>query len=710
MMVTIMEKVNQSFSDKSVPIPSRIESINILRSLRKYYFTFFLELFGALKTKFLNNCLHYEENPRIQLISLNFLQELFDDDFYGVTNEMIYDLYYDIRLYSQEDFDRVKKKLEEGNDKMREAFSVLVSAEYAQPTAPTYPVETIVRGGGVGENYINAARGASIAFQNALRWKIEGNLECAQHAVDVLMAWAKTTKLVSGDSNYALATGLYGYEFAQAAEIMRDYEGWKREDFELFKEWMLNVWYPSCMRFLRERNGTWENKSHWWKAPGHYWSNWGLCNVLAVMSIGVLCDDVFIYNQGISFFKYDQVGTFEDPRTSNPIQNNGLTDFLGNLVVTTSESELETGAYGKLGQMNESGRDIGHACMALGLAIDIAHQGWQQGDDLFAYMDYRLAAGTEYIAAQTQLIENLPWTNYQYGTSGFYYTDYRAYIMERPFLEKYIRPYWGTVIGIYEEVKGLEMPFSKMAYTDMGIDGGATGPTSGYYDHMGYSYLLNKRDGINPKDKVPTELKGIIKYDGNLYDVIPCLDLEKSMGNIKEDIIYHNELGGLINNYTINNNIGVPKDSVITLIPQLPKAEENTGLWKWNTGEATQNLTIKVSKSYAYRVIYTNKNGIESKQLFTIAVQGDCQITKGIQSIYLNGTKIGNDTVEENAESSLTLELSVFDPYGTILWSTGETDYSIIIPRLGSSRTITAVFTNICGRQIVFTYQLNVKK
>ena len=114
-------------------------------------------------------------------------------------------------LYVQEDFDRVKKKIEEGDEKILEAYQKLLTAQYAQPNAKTYPVETIVRGGGVGENYINAARGASIAFQNGLRWKLEGNLECAQHAVDVLMAWARTTTLVSGDSNYALASGLYGY-------------------------------------------------------------------------------------------------------------------------------------------------------------------------------------------------------------------------------------------------------------------------------------------------------------------------------------------------------------------------------------------------------------------------------------------------------------------------------------------------------------------
>ena len=358
--------------------------------------------------------------------------------------------------------------------------------------------------------------------------------------------------------------------------------------------------------------------------------------------------------------------------------------------------------------MNESGRDIGHACMAVGLAIDIAHQGWQQGDDLFSYMDHRLAAGIEFVAGQTQLIENLPWTNYQYGTNGYYYTDSRAYIMTEPVLSNYIRPYWGIVIGHYEEIKGITMPFSKMAYNQMGIDGGGFGPTSGYYDHLGYSFLLNIRDGLAPKNKIPTELKGKIKYDGDLNKMIPSLDLEKKLGNIEEDIIFHNELGGLINNYTINNNIGVPKDSIITLIPELPYDEENTGIWEWNNGEKTQYLTIKVDKSYAYRVTYTNINGIQSHQLFTIAVQGDCQPIKGTQSIYLNDINIGSDKVEVESGSSLTLELKVNDIYGTVLWSTGESEYKIVISNLNNSLNITSVFTSQCGRQIVFTYQLDV--
>ncbi|MCR5850907.1 MAG: alginate lyase family protein [Bacteroidaceae bacterium] len=546
-------------------------------------------------------------------------------------------------LHTQADFNRVKAQIAARNQTVVKAWNKLKNAEYAQSNVQTSPTETIVRGGS-GENYINAARGATMAYQNALRWKIGGTPSNAKAAVRILMAWANKTTAISGTSDACLAYGLYGYQFAQAAELMRDYEGWKREDFEKFQQWMLTLWYPGAIRFLRVRNGTWENSGKWWQAPGHYWSNWGLCNALCVMSIGILCDDVQIYNEGISFIKYDQVGTFTDPPTihevtghddytgQGAIQNDGLTDFLGNLVVTTSDvsgskfqvpngEEVEVGSYGELGQLNESGRDAGHCAMSLGLAVDIAKIAWNQGDDLFAYMNHRLAAGIEYVAAQTQSVQGLPWTDYIYGTNGIYYSDGRAWVMTEPALGAHVRPYWGTVIGIYEGVKGVRMPFSELAYQQMGIDGGGSGSTSGGYDHLGYSVLMNTYDEqLCPADKTPTELTGQMEYSASLSATfIPSLTQEKKRGLVTGRVTNHTELGALVNNYSTTNSTRLPNGKTLRLIPILPESEEDTGQWQWNTGETTREITVATGWSYIYRVTYTNKNGIESQLAFSIA-------------------------------------------------------------------------------------------
>lgn len=593
-------------------------------------------------------------------------------------------------IHTQEDFNRVKTQIATGNTTVMQAFNVLQKAPYAQSNATTYPVEVIIRGGGNGENYINAARGATIAYQNALMWKITGSKAYADHAVEVLMIWAKTTKSIGGDSNYALAAGLYGYQFAQAAELMRDYEGWQAEDFKQFKSWMLEVWYPTNIRFMRTRNGTWQNSGKWWQAPGHYWSNWGLCNALSILSIGVLCDDVFIYNQGLSYIKYDQVGTFSNPRTEVPIKNDGLTEYWGNLIVTTHPSDIETGAYGQLGQMQESGRDIGHATMAAGLAIDIAHLAWNQGDDLFSYMDNRLAAGLEYIAAQTQLEANLPWTNYIYGSSGYYYSDSRAWTMTAPALGSQIRPYWGTVIGHYEGLLGVKMPFAEKAYAEMtanGPDGGGIGSTSGGYDHLGYSVLMNTYNGLATAETAPTLLTPLMETNGKT--------------------IAHNELGGLINTFAINNNTGVIPGSIITLRPQLPAGEINTGQWIWDSGETSQDITIVAKESHIYRVTYTNNNGIKSSQCFSIAVAGDCTPAVITPSITYNNLTTTADSISVFYGDKVTLGIEGKDGYGTYHWSNGQNTATTTIT-VNNDTTLTATYKNQGGALTTQQFKINV--
>ena len=596
-------------------------------------------------------------------------------------------------LHTQEDFDRIKDLLAKGDPTITAAVKVLTQAAYAQSTAGTSPVQTIVRGGGKGENYINAARGATIAYQNALVWKITGNKANASHAINVLMQWANTTKGIGGDSNYALAAGLYGYQFAQAAELLRDYEGWAPERFEQFRQWMLQVWYPSAMGFLRGRNGTWENVGKWWQAPGHYWSNWGLCNALCVMSIGVLCDDVFIYNQGLSYMKYDQVGTFTDPRTANPILNDGLTEFMGNLVVTVTNTpaNLKASSYGTIGQMQESGRDIGHATMAAGLAIDIAHMAWNQGDDLFSFMDNRLAAGIEFVAAQTQNIEGLPWTNYKYGSGGIYYTDNRCWTMTGPALGNQIRPYWGTVIGHYQGVLGKDMPYSEMAYANLiknGPDGGGQGSTSGGYDHLGYSVLMNYRDHKATAEEVPT-----------------LLAPKMVVGN---DTLSHNELGGLVNTFKTNNNTGVAKGTVIKLLPQLRDGSEDSGQWQWNTGETTRNLTVTANESYVYRVCYTNKHGVKSYLCFSIAVQGDCEPTPVEVSATYNGVT-ATDSITIFYDDAITLKGTSKDGFGSFAWSTGATNSNITVKNLRRDTLFAVAFKNQGGAISYDTIRVHLK-
>lgn len=72
-------------------------------------------------------------------------------------------------LHNQSDFDRVKQLLREDDETIKSAWNILITNRYSQSNAQTWPFETIIRGGRSGQNYMNACRGAAIAYQNALR-------------------------------------------------------------------------------------------------------------------------------------------------------------------------------------------------------------------------------------------------------------------------------------------------------------------------------------------------------------------------------------------------------------------------------------------------------------------------------------------------------------------------------------------------------------
>ena len=598
-------------------------------------------------------------------------------------------------IVSQDDIERAKDLLAKGDTRIKKAWSILCANEYAQSGVATYPTETVVRGGSSGQNYMNAARGAAMAYQNALRWKIQGTKANADAAVRILMQWANTCTSIGGDSNQSLAAGLYGHAFANAAELMRDYEGWNRDDFSRFKQWMVNVWYSRSIDFLRRRHDTWLNASNSNKGtrPGHYWSNWGLCNALCVMSIGILCDNVHMYNQGVSFYKYDHVGTFKDRSGNSLITNDGCNEFIGNLVPVVLPDER--GPLGYLSQMQESGRDQGHALMALGLALDICQVGLTQGDDLYYYMNDRIAAGAEFVAAMNfgnVASTSLPWIDYDYadcrGTLG---AAWRQTEPNTGGMGEY-RPYWDRIIGYYEGTRGIKMQYSKAASDLICPDGGGGNysQNSGGFDNVGFSTLTSWRPAIDSKDAV-TPLYGDIMYNGSYL---------KNQTN----------LGGLKYKYSICNSKAIPADgSDITLMPQLPEGTDDSGNWLWDTGETTKDITVKADKSYVYRVTYTAANGQKSRQAFSIAVCGDSEPETIRPSITYN-EEVTNDTVITILQGS-SITLTVTPAVGwtnDYLWDNGTKTNSTTIDEVMTSRTYTCQYACQSGAVSEVRFHINV--
>lgn len=515
-------------------------------------------------------------------------------------------------LHSKQDFDRIRRQVSENEPTVKKAYDALIAWGKSNKDTGAGATEEIVRG--KTNNTGNAAHRVKLAYKYALLYNLTNETKYADIAINILNTWAKVCKRVTGDTNAALAYGLQGFQFAQVGELMRDYAGWSRDDFEAYRKWMLRVFYSGNQYFLYVRNGM---------NPGGYFSNWGLANAMSMISIGILCDDVYIYNQGVSFIKYDMVpennqcknyrhDTWWDytkaPYKDYPaiqedaegnFRDNGYNEYIGNLVMALHEDKRGVDIYGNgslwLGRMQELGRDQGHNVMSVGVIADICQTGWNQGDDIWGWMGNRLAAGIECTALYNYDKEcDVPYKkyHYRYDNSAGNYSDYTVSYASSA-SRGHNRPIWNRIVSHYEGIKGIKMNYSRLlAESDNSDLDEFTG-----VDHFGLTKLTSiipaRNDG-----KRPIYLEPYIEING--------------------ERIHRSSI----------NNIAI--GSTITMIAQIPD-NAVSGTWKWNMGNdtdakpsSTNTLTINPKKSNIYRVTYKAVDGTTSTQLFGIAVSGDC--------------------------------------------------------------------------------------
>jgi autotransporter-associated beta strand protein len=355
-------------------------------------------------------------------------------------------------LHKQSDFDRMKAQVAAGAEPWKSSWDILVANSHSSLTrAYTNPVPSIVYRGFDGtnpENYASLFRDVASAYATALRWKISGDDAYAEKSIAIMNAWSASLTTISGTSDKFLAAGIYGYQFANAAEIMRTYNGWVPADFDRFKNMMLNVFYPMNKSFLETHNGA---------CISNYYANWDLANMSSMISIGVLCDRRDIYNEAVDYFK-------------NGAGNGSIKNMVPYL-------------HGELGQFQESGRDQGHAMLCVALSGSFCEMAWNQGEDLYGYDDNRLLKAYEYIA-KYNLGYEVPFTTYK-NCTGVIQT------VVSPDARGNVRPVWEIVYNHYVKRKGLMAPYISLYAQRVRPEGGGGnyGPNSGGYDQLGYGSL-----------------------------------------------------------------------------------------------------------------------------------------------------------------------------------------------------------------------------
>jgi autotransporter-associated beta strand protein len=359
-------------------------------------------------------------------------------------------------------------KVQAGAHPWVDSWNILTNNSSAQTNYSPSPQSQIVRGGTGTQNYQYAYWDAAAAYQLSLRWRITGDNNYANTATNILNAWANTCTNVTGDSNYALAGGLYGYEFACAGENLRTYTNWSAADFARYQSFMTNVFYSANNGFLTGHNGT---------CNTHYWANWDLCNMASMLAIGVLCDRRDIYNQAISYY------------------TNGIGAGAANQVLTFAHP-------GYLGQCQESGRDQGHCTLDPVLLSVFCEIAWSQGDDMYGYNTNTLLQLGECVCKynlQPLDNNNLPFVCYM---NCEYYNSATEDSGVTPYLSSSsrgtVRPGWSLIYNHYANRRGLSASWTGLMANEVNAEGGGGnyGSTSGGYDQLGFTTLTHTLDPI----------------------------------------------------------------------------------------------------------------------------------------------------------------------------------------------------------------------
>ena len=324
-------------------------------------------------------------------------------------------------MHTEADFARMREKIAAGAQPWVAGWNALTSSGRAWVGATPNPLETVVRGGD-GENFRTMVEDLERAYQFAVRWKVSGDTAYADRAVLFLNAWSSTMKALNGNSDRFLAAGIYGYQWANAAEIMRSYPGWLPEDLARFQKLMLEVFYPLSHSFLIDHNGS---------NITNYWANWDLCAICAIFAIGVLCDRSDLYDEALTYYKSGR----------------------GNGAAAHNVYFLHPG---HLGQWQESGRDQGHATLGMALTGLLCEMAWNQGEDLYGYANNRFLSGAEYVAKS-----NLQDASGQYHTLPFsnYVNRQGTFTALSTAGQPNLRPAWESIYNHYVNRKGLSAPF-----------------------------------------------------------------------------------------------------------------------------------------------------------------------------------------------------------------------------------------------------------
>ncbi|WP_329217749.1 alginate lyase family protein [Streptomyces sp. NBC_01485] len=363
-------------------------------------------------------------------------------------------------LHTGTDLARMAAKVKAGAAPYTAGYAKLTANRHAQSGWAANPQAIVYRGSGAPQNYRTLYNDIHAAYQNGLRFHVGGESAYADTAVAILNAWSATLTSVQGSADRFLAAGLYGYQFANAAELVRDHAGF---ELERFQKMLTTVFAPASESFLTNHNNA---------VVTNYWPNWDLTAMACVLATGIFCDDRAQVERAVEYFKSGAgLGAVKN---AIPVvhEDDGLAEWL------------------------EAGRDQGHALLGVGLMGTFCEMAWNQGIDLYGYDDSRFLKGAQYVA-KWSLGGDVTYTanTRRKGAIGGWSGKETA--ADAAGVDPTMtRPIWAMIANHYTKRRGLSAPYLTRIAAKAAPEGGGGdyGPNSGGYDQLGFGTLAFTRD------------------------------------------------------------------------------------------------------------------------------------------------------------------------------------------------------------------------
>ncbi len=251
-------------------------------------------------------------------------------------------------------------------------------------------------------NFSRATKDAKLAYELALRYQLKGATAAAASAVNILNDWATNCKgilRISGknyvnnipDPNEYLIL-IQAYQFANAAELLKGYSGWTADAQSKFNTWMKETFADFAVIFLENHHGN--------ANPLHYWLNWDLAALNALVSVGVLTNDKALVDYALNYV---------DNGTGTGNKNNAI-------VAVHQDADSDEA----LAQCQESGRDQGHSTLDVTLMGALCQMTQNSGANTDLWTAYKALEMAEYVGKYNLknatsgafVYDNVPFTEY----------------------------------------------------------------------------------------------------------------------------------------------------------------------------------------------------------------------------------------------------------------------------------------------------------